>query len=82
MTLRDVVGWLVGSGVPQKRGCASWTFFAGASWFGELIIIVIYPHFQDPALYIHNMIPSIYTGLLLISLLLHVHALKNQCKLY
>ena len=23
--------WLVGSGVPKKRGCASWTFFAGAS---------------------------------------------------
>ena len=31
MTLRDVVGWLVGSGVPQKRGCESWTFLLGPS---------------------------------------------------
>ena len=29
MTLRDVDGWLVGSGVPQKRGCTSWTFLLG-----------------------------------------------------
>ena len=36
-----------------------------------------------PALYIHNY-DTIYTGLLLImiSVLLHVHALTNQCKLY
>ena len=37
------------------------------------MVIVIYPHFQAPALYIHNYY-NIYTGLLLISLLLHVHA--------
>ena len=44
---------------------------------GELIIIVIYPHFQAPALYIHNYYDTIYTGLLLISLLLHVFTLLN-----
>ena len=41
-------------------------------WELIIIVIVIYPHFQAPALYIHNY-DTIYTGLLLISLLLHVH---------
>ena len=53
-------------------------------WGTNNIVIVIYPHFQAPALYIHNY-DTIYTGLLLISLLLHiihVHPLTNQCKLY
>ena len=45
-----------------------------------MIVIVIYPHFQAPALYIHNY-DTIYTGLLLISLLLHVHALTNQMQI-
>ena len=39
MTLRDVDGWLV-RGVPQKRGCASWTFFAGASCLWWYICII------------------------------------------
>ena len=40
-----------------------------------------FPSGSAPTLYIHNY-DTIYTGLLLISRLLHVHALTNQCKLY
>ena len=40
---------------------------------GYFIVIVIYPHFQAPELYIHNY-DTIYTGLLqIISLLLYVY---------
>ena len=52
-------------------------------WGTNNIVIVIYPHFQAPALYIHNY-DTIYTGLIITdySFTIHVHALTNQCKLY
>ena len=47
-----------------------------------IITIFIYLHSQAPALYIIMIVSYYdYTGLLLTSLLLRVHALINQCKL-
>ena len=56
--------------------------FARAAQRNKYVINTSGPRdYIAPALYIHNY-DTIYTGLLLISLLLHVHALTNQCKLY